>query len=1169
MRKIFFSVLMGYSSLAFAQNNDQAAVKLPQVLPPAPEAASMIKASQLSVGLHTGAAQATIPVHELKAGELSFPVSLNYASNGFKVDAIPGRVGMDWSLSLGVVSRTVHGIPDEKATHSPMPANLYANTQEVLDYYEYISGATTYPSGSYEGEPDEFNYSAPGISGKFILDYATGAPIPLGYSKNKINVVRNLVAQEIVQVIITATNGHRYFFGGSTATEQTITHNMSGAYFSRQSIKTSFFLYRIENVYGDYIQIDYLPLTIQTRPGVSMGISSTAGPAEMGSSQCPEGTQCPTPGQLNIVNLNGKATQITYETVYPTNINGSAGSAVLFSYENRPDLGGDKRLTTITIWQDGKLLKSAVLSYITPAGYTGAGLCFNTGVAEFNKRYFLSGVGLQSSDGQSPPLNYTFAYNDIQGLPYRLSYSQDMFGFYNGKYNSTLLPPTSYNNFFGTYATANRTPDGAYSAKGLLTQINYPTGGSETFVYEPNTIPNNGVNMEAGGVRVKQVKSYDPVSQKEIAKHYKYATLAEPGISSGTAPLNAQYISFSHSSQFCLEFSAVPLNCRYVHLNANSVSSLFYFQNNHIGYNCITESDDANNVNGAIEHYFITDITGPLSMAVRGDLLHNVPGETVTSMNGIEHRTRVVNSTGQTVKDTYQEYSFDNRIYPSYSAVAGVKKYLYQPPAPMYDKCNSFDITLYQYQPKWLHLDKTTVKEYNAANGQMMENVTNYYYDQLHHLQPNRITTTNSEGETLVTEKKFAQDLTGETYPQGQHPYQAMVSANILDPVIEERIFRNTVPSTSTQINYTRNEMMRLNDGVKPAYMNMQKGTNAMETRIRYHKYSDAGQLLEMSKENDTRVSFIWDYQQQLPVAEAVNASWNDIAYTSFEADGTGNWSVPGQVQQGTAFTGNMYYPLAGGNITNGKFESSKHLNYIIQCWVNNTANITVNGSVGTELLFKNGWRLVEFKLNDPATITISGTALVDELRMFPEKAQMKTLTYLTGVGALTVNDARNNVSFYEYDGFGRLLRIRDMDRNIMKQVDYKYGQSIVPCANTAANWLVTGVTRCQKNAQNCNTGIQEREERDMNNCSSTYYNTRWVSNGANAACQSCTATTCTGNDKKCVNCVCETGIRVNLSSVYHPATGLYTCTYYYRWSDFSTSVNYTEQNSTPCDVGD
>lgn len=1172
MRKILFLLFTNFSLAGFAQSD--ASVKLPQVLPPTPEAAAIIRAGQLSVGMHSGTAQASIPIHKLTAGALSFPISLNYAGNGLKVDAIPGRLGVDWSMNTGVVTRTVRGIPDEKATHPAMPANLYANTQQVLDYYEYISSG-----GNYEGEPDEFNYNAPGISGKFLLDYSTGQPRHLTYSQDKINVVRNLVAQEITQIIITSSSGNKYFFGNTGATEHTITHNVKGAFLQRQDIKTAFFLYRMEDVYGNYIDLNYQPVTVTTKPGIVMSVSRSTGMMNPGENPCGINQSCPSTSYTS-GGMDTSVVSIQYSTVYLTSIVSSTGQSVYFQYVARQDQSGDKQLTKINIYNNSYMLNTVTLNYVYPTpAYVGVwyGHWSGSTIAQYNKRFFLTGIKVYGSVESGQSLDYSFNYHKLDSLPYRLHYSQDYFGFYNGKYNVNLMPPppaVAEADWIGAYGLSNRYPDGNYAMRGMLTGIAYPTGGTESFEYESNTIPIYGENKEAGGVRVKKIKTYDPVTQKENAHYFRYNTLTDPNVSTGIAALNvygsypfaANSVTATGLSNWC-ENATEPLNCGKSTYMINSASTLYLFDNKHIGYTCVTESDDPSYAHGATEHYFFTEMQGQLSTAIRGNLIGSAPYATVVTMDGVEHRTHTVNSSLQTVNDAEHVFNYDSRVFDTYYAVIGSKKWMYAPSDP--SRFDAFDITLYQYQVFWPHLDKTTVKQYDPATGQMMQTVTDYYYDQLYHLQPNRVVTTNSDGETLKTEKKFASDLTGESYPAHLHPWQAMVTANILDPVIEERAYRNTSPNTNVPVGYTRNEMVRFMSGVKPAFMNLQKGTGNVETRVRYHKYSVEGNVLEMSKENDSRVSFIWDYNHQQPVAEAVNASWNDIAYTSFEADGTGNWSVPGSVYTGGGFTGTKAYYLSQGSITNNEIDPAKDLAYLVQCWVDNPGNITVNGTSGTLLLTKGSWKLLEFRLVDPSSITISGTALVDELRMFPENAQIKTVTYHpNGINVATENDARNNVISYEYDKFNRLLLIRDIDKNIIKQLEYKYGQPIAPCSNTSANWVATGTTRCQKDASNCNTGNREHEEMDMNNCSTTYLTTRWVSDGASANCVACTSSNCTGADKKCINCVCETGLKVYTSSVYNRTTHLYTCTYYYLWSNGSQSQSYTEQSSTSCPVG-
>jgi YD repeat-containing protein len=64
----------------------------------------------------------------------------------------------------------------------------------------------------------------------------------------------------------------------------------------------------------------------------------------------------------------------------------------------------------------------------------------------------------------------------------------------------------------------------------------------------------------------------------------------------------------------------------------------------------------------------------------------------------------------------------------------------------------------------------------------------------------------------------------------------------------------------------------------------------------------------------------------------------------------------------------------------------------------------------------------------------------------------------------------------------------------------------------------------------------------------------------------SCTAicTNCTGENKKCINGTCATGLKVYTSSVYIGPRH-YQCTYHYEWSDGSWSQDYTEDTTAPC----
>src|SRR5882672_6030027 len=99
MKRIILLLLLLTANLFAIAQDDPMQLKLPDILPPSPEAAAINKNGQLSVGMISGGAQASIPLYEIKLKSVRIPISLNYASNGTKVDEIPSRAGMNWTLS--------------------------------------------------------------------------------------------------------------------------------------------------------------------------------------------------------------------------------------------------------------------------------------------------------------------------------------------------------------------------------------------------------------------------------------------------------------------------------------------------------------------------------------------------------------------------------------------------------------------------------------------------------------------------------------------------------------------------------------------------------------------------------------------------------------------------------------------------------------------------------------------------------------------------------------------------------------------------------------------------------------------------------------------------------------------------------------------------------------
>ena len=170
-----------------------------------------------------------------------------------------------------------------------------------------------------------------------------------------------------------------------------------------------------------------------------------------------------------------------------------------------------------------------------------------------------------------------------------------------------------------------------------------------------------------------------------------------------------------------------------------------------------------------------------------------------------------------------------------------------------------------------------------------------------------------------------------------------------------------------------------------------------------------------------------------------LNASYADVAYTSFEDDLKGNWTYSGTpVSDATSPTGKNVYPLSGSSVSIGALDPAK--TYVVSYWSKGSP-AQVNGTAGVAGRSFNGWTVYEHKIVMPSNgaITITGAANIDELRLFPAGAQMTTFTYSPLVGMTSQCDMNHRITYYNYDGIGRLSNIRDQDGNIIKTFEYHY----------------------------------------------------------------------------------------------------------------------------------
>jgi hypothetical protein len=182
---------------------------------------------------------------------------------------------------------------------------------------------------------------------------------------------------------------------------------------------------------------------------------------------------------------------------------------------------------------------------------------------------------------------------------------------------------------------------------------------------------------------------------------------------------------------------------------------------------------------------------------------------------------------------------------------------------------------------------------------------------------------------------------------------------------------------------------------------------------------------------------YLWGYNNTLPIAQVINASTAEIAYTGFEHESAGNWTVGTSYNSSQKFTGLSSYTVSpSSTISKSGLEAAS--SYIVSFWTSSGVP-TVNGMIPTGGQTINGWTYYQKLVTGTTSVTLAGDGVIDELRLYPSKAQMTTYTYLPGVGVSVVSDVNSMPTYYEYDSMGRLSLIKDAKGSVLKAYKYNY----------------------------------------------------------------------------------------------------------------------------------
>jgi hypothetical protein len=505
--------------------------KLPDFAMQTPQAAALSKYSEYPVGSFTGIPSINVPLYTIECGDISFPIGLNYHAGGFKVTEEASWVGLGWTLTAnGAITKTVNGADDfygntisksyntcqkildivnefpctDIPKFDPFCTNNFNPADEKVPNFSVGSGLTALVDGkpvdfsnkevyTYDWEPDVYSINIMGINGKFVLDQDKNVYF---IDKQDIEVKKTDNGW-----MARSNDGFQYYFEQGEAT-----YNYNGL----ESLNGSNYITKIVSPTKREMKFFYDKFSY---PDTSFQMSYSE-----------------TNYRGNYSNYNNSR----YDNVYLKKIEFDNGYVVFTRDANiREDIKNSQRLKKIQVYNKSDLLIKEfelTTSYFNTndntRGFTVERILGTKMISDADFIYYQKRLKLDKVIERNGTLskNTVFNYSTLN-LPNKDSFSQDHWGYYNGRNNHELIPfyqgvfpftkLTTNSNANGTVSScgvemvnsssyysdsfggsANRESNPETMNASILKEIIYPTGGKTSFEFEPNDCTPYGKDAE-------------------------------------------------------------------------------------------------------------------------------------------------------------------------------------------------------------------------------------------------------------------------------------------------------------------------------------------------------------------------------------------------------------------------------------------------------------------------------------------------------------------------------------------------------------------------------------------------------------------------------------------------------------------------------------------------
>lgn len=631
-----------------------------------------------------------------------------------------------------------------------------------------------------------------------------------------------------------------------------------------------------------------------------------------------------------------------------------------------------------------------------------------------------------------------------------------------------------------------------------LTISEFITEAQLTFTPMEIPQPSTG-NRYAGGLRIKRLitKDGDSNPQDNSVTLFEYDQFNQPGLSSGylfsdpkyDLELFYYYDQYKRTGGGCGGGMQLCHECDFKQHISSGINSLITVNGAfHVYRNVRTKVCDYNGncTNGWTDEEFSFENSynaHPVIQAAKPFSNWNV---------GLSLKTKVFNQNGHLVRELNNKYS---DLFVTPTAVSGINAGVtnVESVAPNEPQCemNSHEcsylmdylISYYSYQSNGKILTKSDNKLYDQLNhDKLIETSTAVdYHSEIPGLMTRSITsysdlslpitvktvkyvgdylTGNLSGvdnmtlslDFLINTGKFGLTTPVETIMmQGSSLNDLKVIGGELQSfkvengrVVPDAIYKLELEEPISENEFTWSSVVGSSFTFDPRYRRIAETVT----------YDSQWRPVCSKKENDIPNSVIRDYPDGRVVAEIVNAEADECAYTSFETTNPGGWIYQNQWTSSSSFshlgfnlkkakTGLRAYDFQGGSIA----KTVKPGKYIVSMWSTSPAfSLSVDGQVQSRHIEQDGqdvmgWAYYEYLIDctNQHNISISSSSgvLLDELRLYPFNATMKTIAFNSDGTIRTECGINNRCTTYLYDSWKRLEWTLDDSWEILSYNEY------------------------------------------------------------------------------------------------------------------------------------